>query len=368
MFKFTNLTSVHLEISNRCQASCPMCPRNIHSGIENTLLKNADWTLSEFKIVFPKEVLTQLTKISFCGTFGDPMMNNDLIDMIRYITESAPHMDIRIHTNGGARSISWWEELTKALPKKHTIEFGIDGLADTHHLHRVGTQFDRVIEHAQAVINAGGNASWLFIRFKHNEHQAEEARTLSNKLGFKQFVLKNTRRFDDQSFVVLDRKGTVSHLLEPPTDNVVTFVNKTDLENYQAWPNATDINCFALDSTEIYIDANFTVMPCCIISAFLYTNYDTDILKKYNLYNESLSINSVGGKIQKQVFDIIQEFGGITKLDARTQGIEQIINSETWQTLWKEKWSTNSSTCCTVMCSSDSPYTKLKEQFIKDNV
>jgi hypothetical protein len=34
-----------------------MCPRNIHSGIENTLLKNADWTLSEFKIVFPKEVL-----------------------------------------------------------------------------------------------------------------------------------------------------------------------------------------------------------------------------------------------------------------------------------------------------------------------
>ena len=33
MFKFNQLRDIHLEITNACQASCPMCPRNINSGI-----------------------------------------------------------------------------------------------------------------------------------------------------------------------------------------------------------------------------------------------------------------------------------------------------------------------------------------------
>ena len=37
MFKFDQLEIVQVEITNRCQASCPMCPRNIHGGIENPL-------------------------------------------------------------------------------------------------------------------------------------------------------------------------------------------------------------------------------------------------------------------------------------------------------------------------------------------
>jgi MoaA/NifB/PqqE/SkfB family radical SAM enzyme len=44
MFKFNELKTVHLEISTRCQASCPMCPRKYHGGVENPNLKLADWT------------------------------------------------------------------------------------------------------------------------------------------------------------------------------------------------------------------------------------------------------------------------------------------------------------------------------------
>ena len=35
-------------------------------------------------------------------------------------------------------------------------------------------------------------------------------------------------------------------------------------------------------------------------------------------------------------------------------------------TIWQEKWEANTSTCCTVMCSSDSPFIKLEEQVVKD--
>lgn len=366
MFRFNKLKNVHIEITNRCQASCPMCHRNIHGGIKNGLLNNADWTVDEFKKVFDRRVLKQLNKISFCGTFGDPMMNDGLIDMCRYIKDNASHVDVRIHTNGSARPATWWQELVSAMPRQHLIEFALDGLEDTHHLHRIGTNFNKVIESAKTVIAAGGRASWLFIKFKHNEHQVHEAKQLSESLGFSRFVLKNTRRFDDNKFVVLNKDGSVSHFLEQPTGSIVNFVNKRDLENYQTWP--AEVSCFALDTTEIYIDANFTVMPCCIIAAFLYTNYDTRMLKQYNIYNESTSLSNVGAAIQTQVFDIIQELGGLSGLDARQHGIKEIIDSKKWQSIWIDKWESNGSMCCTVMCSSKSPFVKIEQQMVKSDV
>ena len=366
MFQFSELKNVHIEITNRCQASCPMCHRNIHGGISNKLLKETDWTVNEFKLVFNRTVLIQLHKISFCGTFGDPIMNNDLIEMCRYIKDTAPHIDIRIHTNGSARTAEWWSNLIAALPKNHLIEFALDGLEDTHHLHRIGTSFNKVIENAKTVIAQGGRASWLFIKFKHNEHQVSIAKQMSEDLGFSRFVLKNTRRFDGNKFAVLNKDGLVSHFLEQPTNNVVNFVNKHDLKNYQKWP--AEVSCFALDTTEIYIDVNFTILPCCIIAAFLYTNYDIQVLKQYQIYDESTSLNSIGTQIQRQVFDIIQELGGIETLNARAQGIKQVINSAKWQTIWKDKWENNGSMCCTIMCSTTSPFVKIEQQMVKSDV
>lgn len=365
MFKFDQLRNIHIEITNRCQASCPMCPRNIHGGIENPLIKNADWTLNDFKRIFNNEVLAQLKKITFCGTFGDPMMNNDLISMCQYIGENAPHMDVRVHTNGSARNAAWWRSLVTALPEKHEVIFALDGLEDTQYLYRVGTNFNKIVENAQTVIDAGGKAVWMFIRFKHNEHQVEQARELSKELGFKNFILKNTRRFDGESFVVLDRDGKPTHFLEQPTDNVVKFVNRKDLETYKTWSNATDISCFAKNDNEVYIDANFTLMPCCIMSAFLYTNYDRSLLEKYNLYDHETSVNDIGAMIKQQVYDIVEQFGGLQSLNSNKHGIKDIINRSQWQTLWEEMWKTNASACCTVLCSTSSPYITLDEQQVK---
>lgn len=67
MFKFNELKTVHLEISTRCQASCPMCPRNWHGGQENPYLQIADWTYDEFVKVFDRETLDQIITIYFCG-------------------------------------------------------------------------------------------------------------------------------------------------------------------------------------------------------------------------------------------------------------------------------------------------------------
>jgi hypothetical protein len=341
-----------------------MCPRNIHSGIDNPSLVAADWSYSDFTTIFSPNVLAQITDIIFCGTFGDPILNNDVINMCQYVTDMKPNMCISFHTNGSARRPEWWAELARAMPKNHQVVFALDGLADTHSLYRVGTNFDKVIENAKAFIAAGGNATWMFIRFKHNQHQVAQAEELSKELGFFQFTLKNTRRFDGPDFKVL-RDGKISHVLEQPSDNAVQFVDKRDLVNYDKWPRNKDIDCFALNTNEIYIDAFRTVFPCCILSAFLYTNYDKSILETHGLYDESTSVTDVGLSIQKQVYEIVDELGGLDNLDAGRVGIKQILDREQWQTIWKDKWNTQGSIGCMVLCSADSPYIRLEDQWIE---
>ena len=59
---------------------------------------------------------------------------------------------------------------------------------------------------------------------------------------------------------------------------------------------------------------------------------------------------------------IDEKFGGLDKLNAKTQGIENIINSQAWQTVWTDGWQNNGLPICSVMCSKKSPFIPLTEQ------
>ena len=126
MFSFQELNQVHLEITTRCQASCPMCSRNYHGGLDNPNLKLADWTFNDFQKIFNDELIDQLSGVYFCGNFGDPIINKDLQKMCLYLTDKKHTMSVRIHTNGSAQSINWWNNLPSCLPKDHVVVFGID--------------------------------------------------------------------------------------------------------------------------------------------------------------------------------------------------------------------------------------------------
>jgi MoaA/NifB/PqqE/SkfB family radical SAM enzyme len=341
-----------------------MCPRNIHGGIDNPTLKINDWSYEDFVTIFNQTVLNQISSVIFCGTFGDPILNNNLIKMCQYLNEKAPQIHISIHTNGSARNIQWWKELAKQ--KVHVV-FAIDGLVDTHHLYRIGTDWNKIITNARAFIDEGGDAEWMFIRFKHNEHQVVEAKKLALEFGFNKFTLKNTRRFETAQFPVLNKQGEIDYYLEQPSDQPVKLVNKADLESYNNWSNKCDIDCYALDRSEIYIDACYTLMSCCLLSAFIYTNYDKTLLQKYNIYHNE-SVVDIGKKIQQQVMDLINNtLGGFDNINVLRRPIQEIIDNKTWQTIWKENWDLGTLTGCAVLCSKDSPYITIDEQWVDNN-
>jgi hypothetical protein len=359
MFKFDELREIHLEISNNCQASCPMCSRNISGGLENPLIKTQNWTLEDFKTIMNPEVLDQIKSFYFCGNFGDPLMNNDLIEMCRYAKDTKESIAVAIHTNGSARPISWWKELAHALPKYHRVVFALDGLADTHDIYRIGTDFDTIIKNATAFIEEGGKAEWAFIKFKHNEHQVEDCRARSKELGFTSFTVKETIRFiGGAKYKVLDKNGNVTHHLEPPTDTPIKFIDKKTVESFKQIVNTAEIDCKAFNGREIYIDAYKQLFPCCHTASIPYMREQT------NFHEWTSIVSDIVKTMLDQHFEMKQDLG---ILDTTQRSIKDIINSEEYQTMWKEYWTTKKMLMCVRTCGIGPgiEFSKSKDQFVE---
>jgi len=356
MFKFSELETVHLEITNNCQARCPMCSRNYHGGIENPNIKINNWSLKDFKTIFKKSVLTQIKSIYFCGNFGDPILNNDLDSMCEYANQANPELEIRIHTNGGAKSTQWWKCLVKKLPKKHSVIFGIDGLEDTHSIYRIGTEYRQVIKNAKTFIDSGGTAEWVFIKFKHNEHQVEEAKSRAKDLGFDLFTLKNSTRFFEKDFPVLDKDGNVIYRLEPPTSNQVKMITVDMIKNHKNWVAESEIKCHAQKNKEIYIDAYKNMFPCCFLA-----------LVPYNYSPPNDLTFSIRSEIKNQHVRLINSLGEIENLNAVTRGIKSIMDSHEWQNIWDHFWNKDKLIVCAKTCgiNANKIISKPKDQFVE---
>jgi MoaA/NifB/PqqE/SkfB family radical SAM enzyme len=362
MFDFHSLKVIQIEITNRCQASCPMCVRNIHGGIENSNVVSNEWTLDDFKTIFDKEVIDQIDQIIFCGDAGDPIMHNDLISMCQHIKDLGPTKEIIINTNGSARSTSWWENLAKSLPDNHNVIFALDGLEDTHSMYRIGTNYNQIIKNSSAFIQAGGTAEWMFIRFKHNQHQTDEANRIANSLGFKKFTLKNSKRFG-KKFPVLNKQGRVSYYLEPPSDSTVAEVTFVDLKDFKTWKRADQVRCSAVENRELYIDAQGHAMPCCFIGSFLYSNIDKELFKKFEIYDDT-SIIDIIKETKDNVYYTIGQLGGFNALNVKSSGIKELMSTIAWQSTIKRKWEEKTSSPCIILCSKDSPYLRVEDQIV----
>jgi MoaA/NifB/PqqE/SkfB family radical SAM enzyme len=252
MYTLEDIKTVHLEVTSRCQASCPMCVRNVQGGIDSPNLRLTEITLDNFKKWFPVNFIQQLDRLYMCGNTGDPIVAKDTLEIFDYLRETNPGINLSMNTNGSARNQQFWKELARIDVQ---VRFGIDGLEDTHSLYRIGTDFDKIIDNAYNFIQAGGNATWDMLIFDHNKHQVSVCEELSKHLGFKNFVAKNTSRFQTDNLSVLNKDGTISHVLKP---SIKSKQITEKLENQQPV-----INCKVKEPGSLYISAEGNVAPCC---------------------------------------------------------------------------------------------------------
>jgi MoaA/NifB/PqqE/SkfB family radical SAM enzyme len=268
MIDYDKIAHVHLEISSRCNAACPDCPRNLRGfDIEGQDFVVHDMSIEEFRTIFSAEFLQQLKGFLINGNHGDFVTCRDALEIIEYICECNPALPIEISTNASGQP-KIWSKL--GSHPNVTVVFRIDGLKDTHHTYRQYTDFDLIMKNATNFIAAGGQARWAMIKFDHNEHQIEECRHLSKQLGFARFDLVDVGR---NSMPVFDREGNFLRLIgnpeNPMTDiKQMLFTREMGIKNqeqvkYRNVAPAKKIECQATGAQSIYVQSNGQVYPCC---------------------------------------------------------------------------------------------------------
>ncbi len=333
-----------------------MCARNKNGGEVNQWLPLTELSLNDCQTIFPIEFITQLDRMFMCGNYGDPIIAKDTLDIYEYFRIQNFKMTLGMNTNGSARKTDWWKDLAKVMSKHGYVTFGLDGLIDTHHLYRKDTNFERIIENAEAFIKAGGRARWDFIVFEHNEHQIDEAADLAKKIGFEDFRIKKTGRFFSNTKMevigsrdVHNKDNEIIYTIRPPKNPLhqnKSLQKEKDIigkhGSMQSYLEQTPVDCKVLKEQSIFVSADGAVYPCCWTANQIYVWYMP--------------------KESSEIWKMINETGGIDNINAKNVPIEEIVAGEFFNRI-QESWLVNNSTLkvCAKTCGQD--FDQFRDQY-----
>lgn len=338
-FSYHTVDEYQLEITSYCNAACPQCPRNnLGQGINPHMpLRHLDRAVIDR--AFDHELCSRLRQIFFCGSYGDPIMHPEFLDILRDFRQKNPTLWLYFHTNGGVHDPDYWREVAEIMAGYGQIDFGIDGLEDTLHIYRRNVKYQRVIDNAQAFISAGGRAQWNFIVFRHNEHQVNTVKSLAQDMGFFNVLIRRTGRFLDHAN--MQELGTwpvagTDTVLEPPINpeyqnQSMIFLPqlKQQYASIKDYFDTTPIRCDALQGHKVAVNVEGVVLPCNFFNHNLYDarfrdgslpganalhqhngrNQVRAFLSRYGLDNLNIHNNSLLGIFENPFWDdLVQSF------------------------------------------------------------
>ena len=121
---------LHLEPTDVCQASCPLCARETDKHFR----KDRQHHLDMYKImqIFDADRISKLYKMFMCGNYGDPAAGKYTLDIYRWFRELNPNITLGMNTNGALQTTFYWHELGRLFNQLNDyVVFSIDGLEDT---------------------------------------------------------------------------------------------------------------------------------------------------------------------------------------------------------------------------------------------
>jgi len=362
MFNYHNITEYQIEITTYCNAACPQCPRNnLGVGI-NPYMPLTHLPRVTIDRAFDTKLCEQLRQVFFCGSYGDPIMHPDFLDILRDFRSKSPTLWLYIHTNGGVHDPEYWAEIAKIMNGFGQIDFGIDGLEDTLHLYRKNVKYNNAIANAQAFISAGGRAQWNFIVFRHNEHQVDQVQQLGRSMGFYNVLIRRTGRFLNHATMTAMDSWPVAgadYVLEPPTDEKYQNRSMQSLPNLKQqykdvgeYFDNTPIKCDALMGRKVAINAEGMVLPCNFFNHNLY-----DARFRDGTLPGANSLSTVDGK--NQVREFLERYG-LDNLSIHNKTLPEIFSNNFWQDLVASFGNNNRLFECAMTCGEK--FTKVWDQ------
>ena len=290
MYDLSKIDNLHIELSSRCNAACPMCQRAYMGGL--TLdFEQTDLPLALLQKSIDPELFKSLKVINYCGNRGDPILNNELLDILEFFhsrVENPKSFSQVIRTNGGIRGTDFWSSLGDFFKgKPGGVIFSVDGLADTNHIYRRGVVWDKLWANMKDYSQTGAPGTWEMLVFDHNKHQIEEVRSMCKDLGFS-LTLKTPAGFlrregEFTPMPVVDHDGNFEYYIYPedysgtyadviPADQFsIKMIQKLTLapSDYElSLADEPEITCKMVHTRNqsLYINSQGQLFPCCWVN------------------------------------------------------------------------------------------------------
>jgi len=286
LFKFFKLKKVPdfpfilgIDPGNICNLKCPLCP----TGLGESGVKRGFLTFDLFKNIFD-QLKDSLLVINLFN-WGEPLLNKDLLKIIRYVKSEKSSILVNTSTNLNVRDNLLLDGLIKTCIDK--IIVSCDGASqETYEKYRVGGNFDLVIENLRFLsaknkeFGNKTNITWNFLVFKHNEHEVELARklALSMHVNFATGLMRTSLKDE----ILRPHKEAIEHDKSWIPDN----------PNYSAYDkiNCTTkkvLNTCRKPWDSIAINWNGLVFPCCAVYGENYQFADAKNEPIKNIWNNS---------------------------------------------------------------------------------
>ena len=192
--------TVDVAITNLCNAKCPQCQRTDINGLGTVKsLPLTTWSLNDFKKRFTTNTLKDISEVSFCGTWGDPLMAKDIEPIVHYIMDSS-RANVLITTNGSIRTEKFYWDLGIYCGRRLSMVIDVDGINEEMHTkYRRATSLKKSLDALQSLASTKAIPLSQSIIFKHNEDYKDQIKELALSHGSHNHQHYYSDRFDGKN-------------------------------------------------------------------------------------------------------------------------------------------------------------------------
>jgi len=175
---------VNLDITHRCPLQCGACNRQ-NKVYDKTLF--SDMPISDLK----KFIDDGFTHLEFCGQQSDPLTHPDILKFISL----CHNIKLDIHTATSHKKKQFYEKAFHCSGLKTNWIFGLDGLPEESHLHRINQDGIYLFDMMKLGVSMGIKVMWQYIVFNYNQDHIDEAQKMAEEEGI-EFILSFSSRWD----------------------------------------------------------------------------------------------------------------------------------------------------------------------------
>lgn len=329
---YSSLPSIRVEVSNYCNLKCPHCIRNL---IYDTYKLNSKHvSLKELQQWLPKSFIFLKTskRIFFSGAVAEPTLNPEFLEIVTYFSKFCK---VTIDSNGSTNNEDWWRKLGSTGAE---CIFGPDSLAPKNNQYRINSNTDRVISNIKSYVSGGGNATWKYIPFKHNEDELEEQKKISNEIGSK-FVVVQPKGFDEDELIKTSKYF-------PKSRDIVgnNTINSTPSKYCKLFGSSDNL---------IEISPDGIIYPCCFLAKEFFATYANFF--SHNdptpVIQQELLVSNRYKSFVNDILPLIENQGGIKTLSLHYNKISDILQTDFYKFSLINSWKIKND-CCNKYCES----------------